>query len=179
MVAAAITKGDIVLENVIPDHLRPVMAKLIEMGCVVEEGESTIRVIGPKNIMPTDIKTMPHPGFPTDLQSPFMALLSIAEGNSMVIETVFENRFMNVPELNRMGADIKIEGKSAVIQGVKNLEGSNVVATDLRAGAALILSGMVAEGQTRVTEIYHVERGYVDIVKKLSSLGANIEKIED
>ena len=179
MVAAAITKGDIVLENVIPDHLRPVMAKLIEMGCVVEEGESTIRVIGPKNIMPTDIKTMPHPGFPTDLQSPFMALLSIAEGNSMVIETVFENRFMNVPELNRMGADIKIEGKSAVIQGVKNLEGSNVVATDLRAGAALILSGMVAEGQTKVTEIYHVERGYVDIVKKLSSLGANIEKIED
>ena len=129
--------------------------------------------------MPTDIKTMPHPGFPTDLQSPFMALLSIAEGNSMVIETVFENRFMNVPELNRMGADIKIEGKSAVIQGVKNLEGSNVVATDLRAGAALILSGMVAEGQTKVTEIYHVERGYVDIVKKLSSLGANIEKIED
>jgi len=179
MVAAAITKGDVVLENVIPDHLRPVMAKLIEMGCNVEEGESTIRVVGSKNIIPTDIKTMPHPGFPTDLQSPFMALLSIAEGNSMVIETVFENRFMNVPELNRMGADIKIEGKSAVIKGVKNLEGSNVVATDLRAGAALILSGMVAEGQTEVTEIYHIERGYVDIVKKLSLLGANIEKIED
>ncbi len=179
MVAAAITKGDIVLENVIPDHLRPVMAKLIEIGCIVEEGESSVRVRGPEHIMPTDIKTMPHPGFPTDLQSPFMALLSIAEGSSMVIETVFENRFMNVPELNRMGADIKIEGKSAVIQGVKKLEGSNVVATDLRAGAALILSGMIAEGETQVSEIYHIERGYVDIVKKLSALGANLEKIED
>lgn len=179
MVAAAITKGDVVLENVIPDHLRPVMAKLIEIGCLVEEGESSVRVVGPEHIMPTDIKTMPHPGFPTDLQSPFMALLSIAEGSSMVIETVFENRFMNVPELNRMGADIKIEGKSAVIQGVDKLEGSNVVATDLRAGAALILSGMIAEGETQVSEIYHIERGYVDIVEKLSKLGANIEKIED
>lgn len=179
MVAAAITKGDIILENVIPDHLRPVMAKLIEMGCEVEEGESSVRVTGSSRILPTDIKTMPHPGFPTDLQSPFMALLSIAEGNSMVIETVFENRFMNVPELNRMGADIKIEGKSAVISGVQKLEGSDVVATDLRAGAALILSGMIAEGETRVSEIYHIERGYVDIVGKLTALGAEIEKIED
>lgn len=179
MVAAAITKGDIILENVIPDHLRPVMAKLIEMGCEVEEGESSVRVTGSSRILPTDIKTMPHPGFPTDLQSPFMALLSIAEGNSMVIETVFENRFMNVPELNRMGADIKIEGKSAVISGVQKLEGSDVVATDLRAGAALILSGMIAEGETRVSEIYHIERGYVDIVGKLTALGAEIEKVED
>jgi len=179
MVAAAITKGDIVLENVIPDHLKPMMAKLIEVGCKVEEGENSIRVIGPDRILPTDIKTMPHPGFPTDLQSPFMAMLSVAEGNSMVIETVFENRFMNVPELNRMGADIKIEGKSAVIKGVKSLEGSNVVATDLRAGAALILSGLVAEGDTKISEIYHVERGYVDIVGKLTNLGANIQIVED
>lgn len=179
MVAAAITKGDIILENVIPDHLRPVMAKLIEMGCEVEEGESSVRVTGSSHILPTDIKTMPHPGFPTDLQSPFMALLSVAEGNSMVIETVFENRFMNVPELNRMGADIKIEGKSAVISGVQKLEGSDVVATDLRAGAALILSGMIAEGETRVSEIYHIERGYVDIVGKLTALGAEIQKVED
>ncbi len=179
MVAAAITKGDIILENVIPDHLRPVMAKLIEMGCEVEEGESSIRVTGTSHILPTDIKTMPHPGFPTDLQSPFMALLSIAEGNSMVIETVFENRFMNVPELNRMGADIKIEGKSAVISGVQKLEGSDVVATDLRAGAALILSGMIAEGETRVSEIFHIERGYVDIVGKLTALGAEIQRVED
>ena len=179
MVAAAITKGDIVLENVIPDHLKPMMAKLIEVGCKVEEGENSIRVIGPDRILPTDIKTMPHPGFPTDLQSPFMAMLSVAEGNSMVIETVFENRFMNVPELNRMGADIKIEGKSAVIKGVNSLEGSNVVATDLRAGAALILSGLVAEGDTKISEIYHVERGYVDIVGKLTNLGANIQIVED
>lgn len=179
MVAAAITKGDIVLENVIPDHLKPMMAKLIEVGCKVEEGENSIRVIGPDRILPTDIKTMPHPGFPTDLQSPFMAMLAVAEGNSMVIETVFENRFMNVPELNRMGADIKIEGKSAVIKGVNSLEGSNVVATDLRAGAALILSGLVAEGDTKISEIYHVERGYVDIVGKLTNLGANIQIVED
>lgn len=179
MVAAAITKGDIVLENVIPDHLKPMMAKLLEVGCTVEEGENSIRVIGPQKILPTDIKTMPHPGFPTDLQSPFMAMLSVAEGNSMVIETVFENRFMNVPELNRMGADIKIEGKSAVIRGVRSLEGSNVVATDLRAGAALILSGLVAEGDTKISEIYHVERGYVDIVGKLTNLGANIQIVQD
>lgn len=179
MVAAAISKGDIILENVINDHLRPVIAKLIEIGCQVEEGESTLRVKGPQNILPTDIKTMPHPGFPTDLQSPFMSLLSLAEGSSMVTETVFENRFMNVSELKRMGANIKIEGRSAVIQGVSELDGSNVAATDLRAGASLILSGLVANGETVVSEIYHIERGYVDMVKKMKNLGANIEKIED
>ena len=179
MVAAAITKGDVVLENVIIDHLRPVIAKLMEIGCTIEEGEGVLRVIGPKKILPTDIKTMPHPGFPTDLQSPFMALLSLAEGNSVVTETVFENRFMNVSELKRMGANIKIEGKSAVIQGVPEMDGSNVAATDLRAGASLVLSGLVANGETIVSEIYHIERGYVDLVEKLRDLGANIEKIED
>lgn len=177
MVAAAITKGNLILENVITDHLRPVIAKLIEIGCTVEEGEGILRVAGPETILPTDIKTMPHPGFPTDLQSPFMALLSLAEGNSVVTETVFENRFMNVSELKRMGANIKIEGKSAVIQGVEELDGSNVVATDLRAGASLVLSGLVANGETIVSDIYHIERGYVDMVGKLRKLGANIEKI--
>ncbi|MDO4721306.1 MAG: UDP-N-acetylglucosamine 1-carboxyvinyltransferase [Peptostreptococcaceae bacterium] len=179
MVAAAITKGDVVLENVIIDHLRPVIAKLMEIGCTIEEGEGVLRVVGPKKILPTDIKTMPHPGFPTDLQSPFMALLSLAEGNSVVTETVFENRFMNVSELKRMGANIKIEGKSAVIQGVPEMDGSNVAATDLRAGASLVLSGLVANGETIVSEIYHIERGYVDLVEKLRDLGADIEKIED
>lgn len=179
MVAAAITRGNLILENVITDHLRPVIAKLIEIGCTVEEGEGILRVAGPKTILPTDIKTMPHPGFPTDLQSPFMALLSLAEGNSVVTETVFENRFMNVSELKRMGANIKIEGKSAVIQGVEELDGSNVVATDLRAGASLVLSGLVANGETIVSDIYHIERGYVDMVGKLRKLGANIEKVED
>lgn len=179
MVAAAITRGNLILENVITDHLRPVIAKLIEIGCTVEEGEGILRVAGPETILPTDIKTMPHPGFPTDLQSPFMALLSLAEGNSVVTETVFENRFMNVSELKRMGANIKIEGKSAVIQGVEELDGSNVVATDLRAGASLVLSGLVANGETIVSDIYHIERGYVDMVGKLRKLGANIEKVED
>lgn len=179
MVAAAITKGNIILENVITDHLRPVIAKLIEIGCTIEEGEGILRVAGPERILPTDIKTMPHPGFPTDLQSPFMALLSLAEGNSVVTETVFENRFMNVSELKRMGANIKIEGKMAVIQGVEELDGSNVVATDLRAGASLVLSGLVANGETIISDIYHIERGYVDMVGKLKNLGAIIEKVED
>lgn len=179
MVAAAITKGDVILENIITDHLRPVIAKLIEIGCTVEEGEGSLRVIGPSIILPTDIKTMPHPGFPTDLQSPFMSLLSIAQGNSIVTETVFENRFISVSELKRMGANIKIEGKSALIQGVEQLDGSNVAATDLRAGASLILCGLVANGETVVSDIYHIERGYVDIIAKFKKLGANIERIED
>ena len=180
MVAAAMTSGNVLIKDAVWEHNRPLISKLREMGVDVREEEAGIRVKSDiSKLKPVTVKTLPHPGFPTDMQAQFMAMLTIAEGTGLVTETVFENRFMNVPELNRMGADIKIEGKSAVIQGVKNLEGSNVVATDLRAGAALILSGMVAEGQTKVTEIYHVERGYVDIVKKLSSLGANIEKIED
>jgi UDP-N-acetylglucosamine 1-carboxyvinyltransferase len=179
MVAAAMTKGDITIENVILEHLKPVIAKLKEAGCEVIEMENSVRVIGPEVIRPIDIKTLPHPGFPTDVQAQFMAMLTVANGTGVVIETVFENRFMHVAEFNRMGADIKIEGRSAVVHGVNQLHGSNVNATDLRAGAALILCGLLAEGETTIGEIYHIQRGYVDIDKKIRALGGNIEIIED
>ena len=179
MVAAAMTKGDITIENVILEHLKPVVAKLKEAGCEVIEMENSVRVIGPEVIKPIDIKTLPHPGFPTDVQAQFMAMLTVANGTGVVIETVFENRFMHVAEFNRMGADIKIEGRSAVVHGVNQLHGSNVNATDLRAGAALILCGLLAEGETTIGEIYHIQRGYVDIDKKIRALGGNIEIIED
>ena len=178
MVAAAITKGDITIENVIMDHLKPVVAKLKEAGCEVEEMENSVRVIGPEVIQPIDIKTLPHPGFPTDVQSQFMAMLTVSSGTSTVIETVFENRFMHVAEFNRMGADIKIEGRSAIVKGVNKLHGANVNATDLRAGASLILCGLIAEGETLIGDIYHIQRGYVDIDKKISALGGNIQIIE-
>jgi UDP-N-acetylglucosamine 1-carboxyvinyltransferase len=179
MVAAAMTKGDITIENVILEHLKPVVAKLKEAGCEVIEMENSVRVIGPEVIKSIDIKTLPHPGFPTDVQAQFMAMLTVANGTGVVIETVFENRFMHVAEFNRMGADIKIEGRSAVVHGVNQLHGSNVNATDLRAGAALILCGLLAEGETTIGEIYHIQRGYVDIDKKIRALGGNIEIIED
>ena len=179
MVAAAMTKGDVLVENVITDHIKPVIAKLTEIGCTIEEFDNAVRVIGPEVIKTATVKTMPHPGFPTDLQSLFMALLCIADGESTVTETVFENRFMNVPELIRMGADIEINGETATVHGVSKLHGSEVIATDLRAGAALIISGLVAKGTTKVRNIYHVDRGYVDIVGKLSKLGANISRVED
>ena len=179
MVAAAITKGDIVVQNVLFDHLKPVVAKLREAGCIVEEQENAIRVIGPEELKPIDIKTLPHPGFPTDVQAQFMAMLTVANGTGVVIETVFENRFMHVAEFNRMGANIKIDGRSAVVKGVKELRGAEVNATDLRAGAALILCGLVAEGETSIGEIYHIQRGYVDIDKKIRALGGNIEIVED
>lgn len=179
MVAAAMTKGDVFVDNVIIDHIKPVVAKLIEVGCIVEEYENGVRVIGAQQIMPTNIKTLPHPGFPTDMQSQFMAMLCLAEGKSTITETVFENRFMNVPELIRMGANIEINGKSAIVEGREKLTGSEVMATDLRAGAALVISGLVAEGETIVKNIYHIERGYVDLVGKLSMLGAEIYKVEE
>lgn len=179
MVAAAITKGDITIENVILEHLRPVVAKLKEAGCKVIEMENSVRVIGPEKIQSIDIKTLPHPGFPTDVQAQFMAMLTVANGSGTVIETVFENRFMHVAEFNRMGANIKIEGRSAIVKGVKKLHGAKVVATDLRAGAALVLCGLIAEGETTIGDIYHIQRGYVDIDKKISALGGNIEIIKD
>ena len=179
MVVAAMTKGDIFVDNVIIDHIKPVVAKLIEVGCTVEEHENGVRVIGAQEIMPTNIKTLPHPGFPTDMQSQFMAMLCLAKGKSTITETVFENRFMNVPELIRMGANIEINGKSAIVEGRDRLTGSEVMATDLRAGAALVISGLVAEGETIVKNIYHIERGYVDLVGKLSMLGAEIYKVEE
>lgn len=179
MVAAAMTKGDITIENVIMEHLKPVTAKLKEAGCEIIEMENAVRVIGPEVLKPIDIKTLPHPGFPTDVQAQFMAMLTVANGSGVVIETVFENRFMHVAEFNRMGANIKIEGRSAIVNGVKQLHGASVNATDLRAGAALILCGLIAEGETQIGEIYHIQRGYVDIDKKISALGGNIKIVED
>ena len=165
-------------EHDVIEHLKPVTAKLIEAGCEVIEMDNSIRVIGPEKLKAVDVKTLPHPGFPTDVQAQFMAMLTVARGTGVVIETVFENRFMHVAEFNRMGADIKIEGRTAVVKGVDQLYGANVNATDLRAGAALILCGLIAEGETQIGKIYHIQRGYVDIDKKIRSLGGNIEIVE-
>lgn len=174
MVAAAITKGDIIVENVISNHIKPVIAKLKEVGCTVVENGDSIRVIGTEDLKAVDIKTMPYPGFPTDMQAQFMALMTVCKGTSVAIETVFENRFMHVDELKRMGADVKIDGRSAIVQGISSLTGAPVKATDLRAGAALILAGFVADGVTEIDNVYHIDRGYDGIEKKFSNLGANI-----
>ena len=179
MVAAAMTGGDVLVDNVVADHLKPIIAKLREIDVEIYEEGNGLRVIGPKVLKATDIKTLPYPGFPTDMQAQFMALLSVAEGTSVIIETVFENRFMHVSELKRMGVDIKIEGRSSIIEGRRKLTGAPVKATDLRAGAALILAGLVSDGKTEVTDIYHIERGYVDIEEKLRGLGARIYRVEN
>jgi len=178
MVAAAITGGDVRIDNIVPDHLKPVTAKLREAGVEVSEELTSVHIRAGDDIKAVDIKTHPYPGFPTDMQAQMTSLMSKAEGTSMVIETIFENRFMHVNELKRMGANIKIEGRSAIIEGNPNLLGAQVRATDLRAGAALVLAGLAAEGVTEITDIEHIERGYVDIEKKLKSLGANIKKID-
>ena len=180
MLAAAITRGEIVIKNIVPDHVRAIASKLRECGVIVELMDEGLYVNGGMNpLVATDIKTLPYPGFPTDIQSPFMSFLTTVEGASTVIETVFENRFMHVKELNRMGANIKTQGSRATIQGGKQLEGARVIATDLRAGAAMVLAGLVATGTTEISDIYHVERGYEDFVEKFRSLGANILRIED
>lgn len=176
MVAAAITGGDILIENAVPEHLRSITAKMEEMGVKIIEENEGVRVIGPDKLKAVDIKTMPHPGFPTDMQSQMMALLLQADGTSMITETVFENRFMHVEEFRRMNADIKIEGRSVIMNGPNSLQGAEVAATDLRAAAALILAGLVSEGYTRVTELKHLDRGYVNFHKKLAALGATIER---
>jgi UDP-N-acetylglucosamine 1-carboxyvinyltransferase len=177
MVAAAITGGDVVVENVVTDHLKPVSAKLKEAGIEVSEELTSIRVKG-GDLKAIDIKTHPYPGFPTDMQSQMTSLMSVACGTSMVIETIFENRFMHVCELKRMGANIKIEGRSAIIEGCSKLTGAQVKATDLRAGAALILAGLAAEGTTEITDIEHIDRGYIRVDEKLSGLGAQIRRVE-
>lgn len=179
MVAAAMTQGDVVVENVILEHVRPIIAKLQEAGVTVTEGQNKVRIKSNGMIKAIDIKTMPYPGFPTDMQAQFMALMSIAKGTSIITETVFENRFMHVTELKRMGANIKIDGRSAVVEGTSGLSGAEVKATDLRAGAALVLAGLVADGSTRVFDIHHLERGYVDIVTKMKTIGADIERISE
>ena len=180
MVASVITKGNILIRNILPDHVKPVTAKLRECGAEITMTEEGMIVRGDVNpIISTDIKTLPYPGFPTDMQSPFMALLTVAKGPSVVIETVFENRFMHVAEFNRMGENIKTQGNCAIIPGDKQLQGAQVVATDLRAGAAVVLTGLVAEGTTEVSDIYHIDRGYENFVEKFRGLGATILRIED
>ena len=174
MVVAAATGGDVMIENVVPSHLQPVIAKLREAGATVEEYDDKIRVIASDTIKSLDIKTLPYPGFPTDMQAQFMAMLSKADGTSIINETIFENRFMHVNEMSRMGLNVKVEGSSAILKGSSHLSGAKVKATDLRAGAALIIAGLLAEGETEITEVYHIKRGYSNIVEKLQSLGADI-----
>ena len=180
MVGAAMTKGNVLIKNVVPDHLKAVIAKLRECGAEITMTDEGVLVRGDRQpLVSTDIKTLPYPGFPTDMQSPFMALLTVAKGPSVVIETVFENRFMHVGEFNRMGANIKTDGNCAIIPGDKALQGAQVVATDLRAGAAVVLTGLVAEGTTEVTQVYHIDRGYEHFADKLRALGANIMRVEE
>lgn len=179
LVGAAMTNGHIVVENVIASHIRPVLAKLVEAGCVVNETEEEdrIEVIGTDRLKATKIRTLPYPGFPTDVQAQFMALMILSEGTSRVEETVFENRFMHVEEMVKMGALIVTDGNEASIRGVNHLIGAKVKATDLRAGAALVLAGLVAEGETEVHEIYHLDRGYYQLEAKLRGLGAKVERV--
>lgn len=180
MVAAAITRGQILIRNVVPDHVKPVIAKLRECGVEIDVTDEGMTVRGDvEALTATDIKTLPYPGFPTDMQSQFMSLLATVKGSSIVIETVFENRFMHAGELNRMGSNVKIEGRSAIIQGERMLQGAQVISTDLRAGAALVLAGLTAEGTTEISEIYHIERGYEKFVEKFRGLGAKITRVEE
>jgi UDP-N-acetylglucosamine 1-carboxyvinyltransferase len=177
MVAAAITGGRVFLEGAIADHLRPVISKMQEMGVVIEEDENGLAVSAPNRLVNVDIKTLPHPGFPTDMQAQMMALMLVSEGTGMVTETVFENRFMHVDELVKLGAQIKVEGRTAVVTGGARLTGAPLNATDLRAGAALIAAALAAEGESEVTGLHHIERGYVDIAGRLASLGADIRLV--
>lgn len=177
MVGAAMTQGNVFVENAISEHLKPLISKLKEVGAEVQEEIDGIRVIGHEPLRPADIKTLPYPGFPTDMQAQFMALTTICQGTSVVTETVFENRFMHVDEFKRMGAKIRIEGRSAIVEGVPMLKGASVNATDLRAGAALVLAGLVAEGETEVGYLYHIDRGYDNLVLKLQRLGADIVRV--
>lgn len=177
MIAAAITGGELLVKNVITDHLKPLTAKLEECGVEIIEENGGVRVKGHLPVKATDVKTMPHPGFPTDMQAQFMALMTVADGTSVVTETVFENRFMHADELRRMGANIKTDGRSAVVEGVSQLAGCKVKATDLRAGAALIIAALVAEGQTEITGLNYIDRGYEDLIEKFQTIGANIVRI--
>ncbi len=178
MIAAAMTGGDVIVDNVLPEHQKPLIAKLREAGAIVEEDIDKVRVIGNGTLKGVSVKTLPYPGFPTDMQAQMMAMMVVSEGNSKVTETVFENRFMHVEELNRMGAKITTSDRSANIEGPAKLKGCDVRATDLRAGAAMILAGLVAEGETRIGDLHHIDRGYEDIVEKFKNLGADIERVD-
>jgi UDP-N-acetylglucosamine 1-carboxyvinyltransferase len=179
MVAAAVTGGDVVVDGVVTEHLKPVTAKLKEMGAEVQENERSVRVKASGRLAPVDIKTMPYPGFPTDMQSQMMTAMCTAKGTSIATETVFENRFMHINELKLMGAKIKVDGRSAIIEGCESLSGAKVRATDLRAGAALTIAGLCAEGRTEISDIYHIDRGYIKIEEKLQKLGAPIKRVEE
>ncbi|AOV08823.1 UDP-N-acetylglucosamine 1-carboxyvinyltransferase [Sporosarcina ureilytica] len=177
MVAAAITGGDIIIENAVPEHNAALISKMGEMGVNIVEVDEGVRVYAEYPLKSVDLKTMPHPGFPTDMQSQMMALMLTATGTGVITETVFENRFMHVEEFRRMNGNVKIEGRSVVLEGPSKLQGAEVAATDLRAAAALILAGLAAEGVTRVTELSHLDRGYVNFHQKLEALGAEIERV--
>lgn len=178
MIAAAATGGDVYIKNVIPKHLESISAKLIEMGVVVEENDDSIRVTVDKPLKGVNIKTTPYPGFPTDIQQPMSSLLSIVPGRSLITESIWENRHKHIDELKKMGANIKVEGRVAIIDGVDRLTGAVVKATDLRAGAAMVIAGLVAEGETEITSIEHIDRGYPHIENKFRALGADIRRIE-
>ena len=179
MVAAAITGGDIRIRNMQLEHLDALVFKLQDAGVEIINKDGVVRVKGPKKIKSVNIKTRPYPGFPTDMQAQFMALMTIADGASVIAENIFENRFMHVSELLRFGADVIIDGRSATVKGVKKLSGAPVMATDLRASASLILAGLAAEGETEITRIYHLDRGYESIEKKLAGLGADIKRVKE
>ena len=179
MVAAAITEGNILVQDMVAEHNRPLISKLREMGVTIEEENDGVRVIGPKNLLPVDVKTQPYPGFPTDMQAQITIAQLKAEGTSIVRETVFENRFMHLEEMRKMNADFQIDGQSAVIRGGVQLEGAEVASSDLRASASLILAGLISNGYTKVTELSHLDRGYYEFHKKLVNLGANVERVSE
>ena len=179
MTAFAMTRGRGVIDDVDCNHLKPVTAKLTEMGANIKKITETKLEIDANNVLKTsDVKTLPYPGFPTDMQAPFCSLLSTAEGTGVIVETVFENRFLHIGELNRMGANIKIDGRTSVIEGVPQLSGTDVNAFDLRGGAALALAGLNAKGDTRISGVEHIDRGYENFVEKFQKIGANIERTE-
>ena len=179
MFASAITGGNVLIKNVIPKHLESISAKLIEMGCEVYEYDDSVRVVSNGRLRKTNIKTLPYPGFPTDMQPQGAIALSMAEGTSIVTESIFENRFKYVDELTRMGAQVKVEGNVAIIEGVEKLSGANISAPDLRAGAALVIAALAAEGFSTIEDIHYIERGYEDFPRKLQGLGALIEKVTE
>ena len=178
MIAAAATKGDVTITNIIPKHLESISAKLIEMGAIVEEGDDSVRVTVDNELRGVNVKTAPYPGFPTDVQQPMSVLLSITKGRSLVTESIWENRHKHTDELKKMGAMIKVEGRTAIIDGVEKLEGAKVIATDLRAGAAMVIAGLIANGETEIVDIEHIDRGYPHIENKFRALGADIKRIE-
>jgi UDP-N-acetylglucosamine 1-carboxyvinyltransferase len=178
MIAAALTGGDVLVRGARVEHLHAVILKLREAGADIQEEQEGIRVIGNGRLSSVDVKTMPYPGFPTDLQAQMMAAMALADGRSVISETIFENRFMHALELNRMGADIKVEGSSAIVRGVTALSGAPVMATDLRASVCLVLAGLAAEGVTEVSRVYHLDRGYARIEDRLSALGADIRRVK-